>query len=749
MLTVVFLLHLIFDDALAPSAQCSSKSLRLRNVRHLLTYRSISRSTIEAEITDYPECAPILSHVLGWIEPDDSGEDLRINGHVRMQASQWTQNLLAALDTMLVAVQHINNVVAQFKEQREAFTLLEQQALLHRMWSTLQVDHLVDEFQSVIAALPHVQLEPDVDLASLASIVRTTSPIMVAFSEAMRSLLNRALEWHIQLNSTGYSLAQSFIRLAEQGFCTPSEKEADSKGQAGDLEAGTGLGDGEGAEDISKDIADDEDLSGLAEEKSTSKAEDMKDEKDAVDMADEEFEGDTGDVAPQDGSEDGDGDDEAEERSDLEEQAGDGDLAPEAIDEKIWDGEEKSDEQSREADGQKGKSEQGDDTTAADARPHEITAEGDEETPDAPQDQEETVESTQESSEKVDPHTMEQDNLDLPEDMAMDGNEKVDDEGSDADAMSIDGDGAGAQNDETNVEEDMVQPKTTNPEQRDTEDIQEEDDAAGAHLEDQNEEQQGLDENEELENMLDDHRQTEESGLDNDETFADDGTGPERNQNAAQRTGIAHDANDADDAEEESSPDDAVGGEGGRAGKDDTVGEAPSDAREEQLTSSFRQLGNMLERWYEQHRNIADGQPSDAKEEGQAQDMSGAQFQHLRDEDAQGDAQALGPASMDQSAPLDRENAMDIDEDNTSPAPEQARNDERFPSEPLHDENMESVHELKSQQLPQSTAVVGEQHQVCDPLSCMFPNDALTPLAIVSSSMPHPRCIRQLLTILI
>src|SRR5690554_7095986 len=48
--------------------------------------------------------------------------------------------------------------------------------------------------------------------------------------------------------------------LFAKGFCQPADENDGEEGPAG-VESGTGLGDGEGAEDISKDVGDDEDLS--------------------------------------------------------------------------------------------------------------------------------------------------------------------------------------------------------------------------------------------------------------------------------------------------------------------------------------------------------------------------------------------------------------------------------------------------------------------------------------------------------
>ena len=83
----------------------------------------------------------------------------------------------------------------------------------------------------------------------------------------------------------GYELSSSFVELGTKGFCTPPDQssgEAEA-GQEQKLEGGTGLGEGEGAKDISKDIGDDEDLTELAQEPDQKRdGDEIEDEKDAV-----------------------------------------------------------------------------------------------------------------------------------------------------------------------------------------------------------------------------------------------------------------------------------------------------------------------------------------------------------------------------------------------------------------------------------------------------------------------------------
>src|SRR5699024_3362738 len=96
---------------------------------------------------------------------------------------------------------------------------------------------------------------------------------------------------HRETCKMSYILTKSFVQVASEGFCTPAEP-SNEEGKEGKLESGTGLGEGEGAEDISKDVGDDEDLTELAQqEQSGDRDEDMDDSKDAVNMDQEELQG--------------------------------------------------------------------------------------------------------------------------------------------------------------------------------------------------------------------------------------------------------------------------------------------------------------------------------------------------------------------------------------------------------------------------------------------------------------------------
>jgi midasin len=104
-------------------------------------------------------------------------------------------------------------------------------------------------------------------------------------------------------------------------------------------------------------------------------------------------------------------------------------------------------------------------------------------------------------------------------------------------------------------------------------------------------------------------------------------------------------------------------GDGGRQSK----GKAPQDSRDETQDSPeaqpFKKLGDALESWHRQQTQIRE--PSDQKEHGKDQDVDmsadASVFQHLQDESAEADAQALGTATQEQAHAVDESMAVDTE----------------------------------------------------------------------------------------
>ena len=504
---------------------------------------------------------------------------------------------------------------------------------------------------------------------------------------------------------TSYILAKTFTQIASQGFCTPAEKSDAQDGKTEKLEGGIGLGDGEGAEDISKDIQDDENLDELAQEPDTGNKEEIEDEKDAVDMADDDMEGEMGDAEEKGDDDEGSGDEES--GDDMDEEAGDvDDLDPNAVDEKMWDGDGDEVEKDQEGDESKGKQNK-DEQVATQENEKEVAEGGDEgeENEDDEIGAEQGEEVTQQDEvEKHDPHAEEGDALDLPEDMELDGNEEEGSKASD-DGMSDLSDTEDIREGEEIDNEDKHEPEGENMDTHEDQDLG--DDMDVIDLDDEKEE--GGAETEEAadkaESDSEEQQPENQEGLlqdRNDETTADaenavpsdvlgsgedqdDNTTEDKNKTAskAQREegGQGGDLSEQKEAAAED-------GEKGRKAK----GDAPQDSKDETQDSAdaqpFRKLGDALETWHRQQTQIREAPESKEQSQDQTLDINAdtSEFQHLQDEDAEADTQAMGTATEEQAHALDESMAVDPE---SNEMPDQFQPDESKQDNKDHDDIMD------------------------------------------------------------
>lgn len=91
------------------------------------------------------------------------------------------------------------------------------------------------------------------------------------------------------------------------------------------------------------------------------------------------------------------------------------------------------------------------------------------------------------------------------------------------------------------------------------------------------------------------------------------------------------------------------------------------DAQEEARSDPFKKLGDALEKWHRQQMDIKDANmEEDEKQHGpEAEEQGQREFQHLKDDEAAEDTQALGTADNEEAQPLDE--SMAIDEEKQDP----------------------------------------------------------------------------------
>ncbi|PWW78362.1 midasin [Tuber magnatum] len=450
-------------------------------------------------------------------------------------------------------------------------------------------------------------------------------PIVQEYTNICQEALQEALGLHYVTSRTAYILCKSATTLLTKGFCMPEEEQSEEAGGTNGLESGTGLGEGEGADDISKDIKADEDLSDLAQEKNREEREkEIENEKDAVDI-EGEMEGELDDMSSKGEDDDGEGSSN-EKEDDMDEETGDvDDLGATAVDEKLWDG--KGEDNAKEKEG--GETRDGENRG-------------------------ENIEAKKESNE----------NQHGPE--GKEGEPEIED--------ASDGEGEGAD------EEDEVRPETAKG--MDSHDLELDGDEKGNEDSDLNtddlsdvadeEEPMQKDEGKDWKKENpEDGEQAEESGEEVPEDHEQNSplqTYEEQNEAQAHDAGV--DQQDSQEAKLSEPPetnganaDQEQGQKLGQASRQDASlqndNQVPEDEHLKEEQEPFRKVGDVLEKWHRNRREILGAHRDTEHPQVDNMELDDPEFEHLPDEETATNTQALGAATEEQAHSLDDLMAID------------------------------------------------------------------------------------------
>ena len=140
-------------------------------------------------------------------------------------------------------------------------------------------------------------------------------------------------------------------------------------------------------------------------------------------------------------------------------------------------------------------------------------------------------------------------------------------------------------------------------------------------------------------------------------------------------------------------------------------------------TPAFKKLGDVLEKWYNQQRQISEAREKDESQIQQIDkeiDMADADFEHLGDEEMQADTQALGTATEDQATALDHDMALPMnDEEEKLPARPEDHDDPLGVDEDveMEDSNAPKDYEQKEDQSKSDANKNNEKAFIGDPPS--------------------------------
>ena len=670
----------------------------LTSTQHAQTYREARnileelQGDLKARAEEHPKLSFVLHHIELWTEfttregftmrndgeHDDSGEKVEVEDSQDANARSSGQSLdlarldeqiIKALDSILVAVQRFKTETTSLPtSQQESAWMVQTDRTLSGLLSSISSGKVPELFSD---AMKQVQYLSPVDGQSLKVAGATFAialPIVSKFRDIHQESLYRYAELHRALCNLASVLAKSLSTIKSQGFCNPADPSTSSSEDTSKLESGTGLGHGEGAEDISGDVQDDEDLSELAQQGGQSENQgDIEKQDNAVDMDHDELQGEMGGTSDTDGEAES-----ADERNeDLDEEIGDvDDLDPGAIDEKLWDGDNDSSNEEKEGLGGEKNAQNEDQAAVEGERIAENTGEetaAEEENGSSEDELEEEAEAVQREAEQLDPHLRQEPNLNLPEDMDIDGQSSVSElQGSDLDGSLDEDDGREeslSQADEENLKDDGNEEEEPRLE-RDSSEREVEDDNdkaaetldASSPLDTEPDEDIGDEDQKPLHDLLDYNG----SDLNNIAASDMDG-GVQNNQQQESDQHVENAGAQGREGDIRRNPSQNKADFSGKRGEGEQVAGRSDEAEGDDTTAAenlgdqpFKKLGDALDKWHRQQRQIQNASSEEGPPNGGDPDLTVPEFEHLENENDEADAQALGAASEEQAHVLDQ-----------------------------------------------------------------------------------------------
>ncbi|KAL6452017.1 MDN1 Midasin [Candida maltosa Xu316] len=578
----------------------------------------------------------------------------------------------------------------------------------------------------------------------ISSLASFTYPILNQYIKLVFKIFDKSRMNYYNLSKSTYILSSSLYTLSTKGFCSPQPPN-ESKDDDTNLHDGTGLGDGEGAQNNSNDVEDDEDLSEQAQQPNEEKKDkddgDEEENDDAVDI-EGDMAGDLEEASDQDNDDD---DDEEKEDEDLDEEIDDiDDLDSNAIDEKMWDEEVKEEENKKEKDSDKvpensnnddemeamedDEDENKDNNQPKDDDKNQNDKEGDdekEEDGDEGDDEKDVGEQEDdvknEENEQLEDHVPETETLELPEDMNLDGDdEDIKEEEEDNDDKfddNLDDD----EEDQTKAEEDEksrdVDEEMGDDDEEEGEDEDETGDAETGENEinedaaEQNEEEQSDDETvgEDLSKPDDEEKGGNDLESDQEQTAegvegANDIDTEDVDMDSAVKQESGEKGEGADNQIMEENQDIGASGNASSEQQQDQEKQeekeppVQDDAREK-ANESIKQLGDSLKEFHRRRQEILESNQAEKEEKtDNSANEKPDEFQHIDGENADFDTQALGAADKDQVQSIDEDKAIDDDDDQDNSEQHDIKQEDQPEDEEMKDaEEEEEVNEANEE----------------------------------------------------
>ncbi|CAI5759429.1 unnamed protein product [Candida verbasci] len=623
---------------------------------------------------------------------------------------------------IIVAVQKTLACQTEEISRDDDFWLISSQTRVAQYMKNLHIKSIISKLKNCIEA--SLRLNHNEESSNLVSALASfTYPLLNHYFKLCSSIFEKAYSNYSNLSKAAFILSNSLYTLATKGFCSPEHPQEQKNDN--NLQEGTGLGDGEGINNNSNDVQDDEDLTEDAQQANQDQKEKDEGEEnendDAVDI-ESDMAGNLEDASDQENDENEDNQDEQE---DLDEEIDDiDDLDPNAIDEKMWDEEAKEDTKEKDADKLPDSSNK-DENIEANENENEKKQEqdnnneqqGEEEQQEEGDDNDEELdvgeqedEVKNQENEQLDEHVPETETLDLPEDMNLDGDEEEEDL-KDEEDHNDDDKLDDLMNDDQNekIESDNEENnEETNEEQLELDQDNEQEDQEMEEEEETKDQEVNAEENETNEEVIDSEDETvkedktnekEEGGNDQDEEElnaegvegSNDIDPNDIDMDAATKQETGEKGEGADNQVMEENDDLGAAGNASleqQQQEDQEDSAQQQDESREKANESLKQLGDSLKEFHRRKQEIVEAKKEEKEEKTEeSANQKPEEFQHVDGENADYDTQALGAAdNKDQVRSIDEDKAID-DEDQS--------NDIEIKEEPtkdeVKDENMDEI----------------------------------------------------------
>jgi midasin len=308
-----------------------------------LSQFTLVRSNLTSWLARAPELEHALQPLRTWFEakvaalPSCGGPPELVTGD---DTDRVINTLLVTVQNLISACPKMPEAPSDETEESPDNYVRETSRSVSRMTRSLSIEVVVVQINDVLRDLAH--MPTDVGRIQLGRFM----PFLEEYVRLVQEQLACQNRWARVLFKFEYILASTALTVAEHGFCKPPDtEESNGDGEGVEMADGVGLGAGEGAENVSKEIEDESQVEGLqGEQDDSEEKQDRSEDDDAIEMS-EDVGGEMHDVEEGDAEEGEQSEDEADDER-PEEALGKLDPSdPSAVDEKLWGDEEAPQEQ--------------------------------------------------------------------------------------------------------------------------------------------------------------------------------------------------------------------------------------------------------------------------------------------------------------------------------------------------------------------------------------------------------------------